>query len=234
MKILKNKLLLFLLIILLIISLGTGAYYIFISIEREVNITSFDNLVFLSFGKAKVSKIQTDTHYKRISFTARNDDMLNKIKNNKHVIMSIEEDNYAEYLLTYQGYFFNVGYLNERSRFSIENAFCLLFIDDTDYLYFPFLYPNMHINLRTTEEHRPNLIKWKMIPFASNFDELAEIYDKLGGPYFNKINNEDNTILLNCSLLVRDKGVMYEDVVLKLICNDEGVDFEVVYLKNDK
>ncbi|MDR0697181.1 MAG: hypothetical protein LBF68_06620 [Christensenellaceae bacterium] len=236
MKIFKNKVFVFSLIVALLITCGIAGYYIFISIEREASIDSFDNRVTLTFGKAKIGKISYDSHYKYIQFKTRDDVLINKIRNSEYIIASNVTATYADYLLAYRGYFFWISSMDEIEFVKIYNSFASVFIDNTPDHYVPFLLKSTQLSFYSYEK-KSNFITWDSMSFStktlvSNFESLANMYKKLDDYYVREINLEDQFIILNCSQMNYGDMTIDEDIVLKIKGNDEGIDFEVVYLIN--
>ncbi|MDR0696258.1 MAG: hypothetical protein LBF68_01755 [Christensenellaceae bacterium] len=231
MKIFKNKPVFFSLIVILLVILGISSYFIFISIKREVSIMSFDERVVLSFGKGWVGKIKYDYHYKYVQFEVRDDELLSKIKNNEYIIASDLTDGYYRYLLAYKGYFFWISYTDSRDFVVIRNVFTRIFLDNTPELNAPFLIYETDVNFLSYED-QSNFINWDKFTFVSDFESLANLYAKLDDFYVREINKESNFIVLNCTQSVLDDITKNEDIGLKIICTNEGIDFEVVYFTN--
>ncbi|MDR0751810.1 MAG: hypothetical protein LBF12_04420 [Christensenellaceae bacterium] len=236
MKFLKNKTLLFSLIIILLICLCTGSYFIIISIKREVSIASFDKSVTLSFGKQNIGKIIPDYYYGATSFTARNDEILNIVKNSEDVLLSISENGAEIFLLAHKGYFFRIVFFDD-SRVSIRNEFGSLYTDITRQLRFPFP-KNVAVHFNISAAGMSNFVTWEELVLAKDFDSLVSLYEKLNGPYLREINYEDKTISLNCSLIYvayePEGGKINKDMGIKIICNDEGMDFEMEHFSDEE
>ncbi|MDR0697407.1 MAG: hypothetical protein LBF68_07765 [Christensenellaceae bacterium] len=231
MKIFKNKLLLFSITIILLICIGITCYYLLISAEKEISITSFDNGVTLNFGKRKTGKINVDYHYKRISFTVK-DELINEIINSDYVVAKIEYPNYVELLLAYEGRFFIASCSFDYPSLGIANGFSEVFVDNSEHLFVPFLMYSQ-INLREDRgSSPPNFTSWNNLSFAYDFDSLANLYEKLGNVYLRKINRENKTIILNCYQEEPEK-LISDKIALKIVCLDDGIDFEVEYLDNE-
>ncbi|MDR0752077.1 MAG: hypothetical protein LBF12_05820 [Christensenellaceae bacterium] len=236
MKILKNKILLFPLIVVLLICFCTGAYFIIISIKREVSIASFDNSIILSFGKQNVGKIRPDYHYGEISFTARNDEIFNIVKTSDDVLLSISEDGAEIFLLAHKGYFFRIVFFDD-SYVSIRNEFGSLYTDIAMQLRFPFP-KDVAVHFNISAAGMSNFVTWDELAPANDFNSLVNLYEKLNGPYLRQINREAKTISLNCSLIYSlyepEGGKINKDMGIKIICNDEGVDFEMEYFSDEE
>ncbi|MDR0751634.1 MAG: hypothetical protein LBF12_03475 [Christensenellaceae bacterium] len=236
MKFYKSKVFIFSLIIVLLITCGITSYYIFISIKRDVNLISFDERVVLSFGKAKTGKISYNFHYKYIQFDMRDEELLNRIKSSEYIIASYITDTYGDYLLAYKGYFFWVCCIDDLSLIRIENLFATIFIRDEPDLYVPFLVGDHGISFYPNEE-KPNSITWDFMSFlthtlVSDFESLSKMYEKLDDFYLREINYEDQFILLNCTQMIYGDAVVNANIALKIVSNEDGIDFEVVYLTN--
>jgi hypothetical protein len=189
---------------------------------------SFDSKVSLSFGKRKVGKITVDNHFKKISFAVK-DDLIDEIINSEYVIATYEESNNITLLLSYKGYFFIADCDRVYSAVRISNGFGEVYLSRTTDSFVPFL-RYAQIDLTDNGEMADyNFFSWNELMFADDFESLARLYNKLDSGYLRSINEDDKTILLNCYQKEPENRIS-ESFALKIVCQAEGVDFEVEYL----
>jgi hypothetical protein len=215
--------------VVLIIGIGLGVYFSIANSKKEVSITSFDGKITLSLGKHKVGKITADGYYHNVSFSTKNDSLIELIDNSDMVIEKVSYgDKIGEsYLLFYEGYYFVVVISRRNEVFvSVQNAYCEV-VAMSGFLYVPYVsfFDQVYFTQEFENDDSRRFRAWSGFEFAQNFTELATLYANIRPEYLVGIDLIEKTITLNYFFSDYAAKEIRTDKNLVLKCNNEGVEF---------
>lgn len=211
--------------IIVALSVGFGAYFGVAMSKKEIAVASFDGKVSLSFGKHRVGRVTEVEHYHYISFTPKDNSMIDAIENSDIFAAKREYDNgQTKYLLLYEGYYF-IALKNTDGSITISNAYCEV-VAAEGFAYTPFLCEGNQVYFTSDNaSENENFMQWSYLDFADDFTSLVNFYNNINPEYLIDINAEAKTISLNYFLVLNGVKEIRTDKKLTLVCNDDGIDF---------